>query len=926
MNKLLSLLLILTAGMLLVAPARAQDDPDLPEPDRKSPVEIPYQKFTLDNGLTVLIHEDHKAPIAAVNVWYHVGSKNEVRGKTGFAHLFEHLMFNGSENNDDDYFQVMERIGATNLNGTTNNDRTNYFQNVPINALDRALWMESDRMGHLLGAIDQEKLDEQRGVVQNEKRQGENQPYGRVFNVITENTYPDGHPYSHTVIGSMDDLDAASLEDVQTWFKTYYGPSNAVIAVAGDIDTEDALNRVKKFFGDIPPGPPIEKHDTWVAKRTGTHRMHLQDRVPQSRIYKVWNTPEWGNADADYLNLASDILASGKTSRLYKRMVYDDQIATDVGAFIQQREIAGLFMIQASARPGQKLSTIEMGLDEELAAFLRDGPTDKEMERVRTGYLANFVRGAEQIGGFGGKSDILAQNEIYGGDAGLYETRLNRIQSATKEDVVGAARRWLSDGVLILDVTPFPELTNADSGADRSRLAPLGEAPVTRFPAFERQRLANGLTVILSERHATPLVEFSLQVDAGYASDQFGTPGTASLAMNMLDEGTTTRDALAINESLALLGASLRSGSNLDVSSVSMSALRENLGAALDIYTDVILNPSFPEQDFDRLKQQQSVAIQREQQNPIQMALRVFPGLLYGKDHAYGLPFTGSGTQDALASISREDLKTFHETWFKPGNATLVVVGDITMSELKPMLDDRFGSWKSGAVPTKNITKVSQKDHSTVYLMDRPGAQQSIIFAGHVAPPKSDPHDIEIGTMNAILGGTFTSRINMNLREDKSWSYGTLSLVLDARGQRPFIVYAPVQTDKTSESMGEIIKEIDAYLGESPVTMEELSKAKKSQTLTLPGQWETNAAVQGSLNQMVQFGLADDYFDTFPGRVTNQQIDEINAAAHQVLHPEAIVWVIVGDLSRIEEGIRGLGIADIRHLDADGNEIPTGSD
>ncbi|MBI3005356.1 MAG: insulinase family protein, partial [Ignavibacteriales bacterium] len=391
-------------------------------------VDIPYQKFVLENGLSLIVHEDRKAPIVAVNLWYHVGSKNEKLGKSGFAHLFEHLMFNGSENFNQDYFQALERVGATDLNGTTNEDRTNYFQNVPTSALDMVLWLESDRMGHLLGAIDQAKLDEQRGVVQNEKRQGENEPYALSEELIVKATYPYGHPYSWTVIGSMEDLNRASLDDVKEWFKTYYGPNNATVVVAGDIDANTALERVKKYFGDIPPGPPIAKFDSWVAKRTGVQRQVAQDRVPQARLYKVWNLAQWGTADVDYLNLVSSLLTSGKTSRLYKRLVYDDQIATQVQTFVDNREIGGQFYITATAKPGGDLKAVEKAVDEELAKLLKSGPTAKELQRVKTEYEARFVRGIERIGGFGGKSDVLAQNNVYGGNPEFFKTTLQRVR------------------------------------------------------------------------------------------------------------------------------------------------------------------------------------------------------------------------------------------------------------------------------------------------------------------------------------------------------------------------------------------------------------------------------------------------------------------------------------------------------------------
>src|SRR5437867_3229834 len=532
-------------------PARASRARPRPAAARAAPtaraapaaITIPYQRFVLKNGLTLLVHEDHKAPIVAVNIWYHVGSKNERPGRTGFAHLFEHLMFNGSEHCNDDYFQPFERNGATDQNGTTNEDRTNYFENVPTNALDIALWMESDRMGHLLGAIDTAKVNEQRGVVQNEKRQGENQPYGKVDNLMTEGTYPAGHPYSWTVIGSMEDLNAASVEDVKQWFRTYYGPNNAVIALAGDITPETARRKVEQFFGDIPATPPIAKQETWIAKRTGSHREIMQDRVPQARIYKQWNIPQFGSADGHYLDLVTDVLAAGKTSRLYKRLVYDEQIATDVVAYVDLREIAGQLVIRATAKPGGDLGAVGPATDEELARFIRPGggPTPSELRRVKTQSRANFIRGIERIGGFGGKSDVLAVNEAYPGNADHYQVTRQRIATATAADLRSAAARWLSDGDFVVEVHPFPTYDVVASGADRSKLPAAGTPPDARFPAIARATLSNGLKIVLAERHAIPQVNMTLLIDAGYAADQFAAPGTASLALDMLDEGTTKR-------------------------------------------------------------------------------------------------------------------------------------------------------------------------------------------------------------------------------------------------------------------------------------------------------------------------------------------------------------------------------------------------
>ena len=885
------------------------------------PITIPFQRFVLPNGLTLIVHEDHKAPIVAVNVWYHVGSKNERPGRTGFAHLFEHLMFNGTENYDKDFFGPLEQAGATDMNGTTNEDRTNYFENVPTNALDLVLWMESDRMGHLTGAISQGKLDEQRGVVQNEKRQGENEPYGKVWDFLTPKLYPANHPYSWTTIGSMEDLDAAKLADVKDWFGTYYGAANAVVVVAGDIDVKTARQKVEQYFGDIPAGPPVARQQGWIAKRTGAQRGVMQDRVPQARIYKVWNVPGWGAAEADYLSLVSDVLSRGKSSRLYKRLVYDDQTATDVSAYLDLREIGGLFVIEASARPGVELSRVEKAVDEELQRLLAGGPTAPELRRVKTQYRAGFIRGVERIGGFGGKSDVLAQGEVFAGHPDFYQVRLNRVEQATAAQLSSAARRWLGDGVYNLEVHPYPEFQTARAAADRSKLPATGSPAEAKFPQLERATLSNGMKVVLGRRSSIPQVRFDLLLDAGFAADQTALPGTASLTLAMMDEGTTERNAIQISDQLAQLGANLTTGSRLDVSSVSLEALKENLDASLAIYADVILHPAFPRADFERLKKQRLAQIQQEKADPVGLALRVFPGLLYGAGHAYANPWTGSGTEESTAKIKREDLVRFHSTWFKPNHATLVVVGATTLAEIQPKLERLFAGWRPGDVPQKSIATVEQQPRPTVYLMDRPGSLQSVIIAGNLAPPKANPKEVAIQTMNGVLGSDFSSRVNMNLREDKHWAYGAYTFFRDARGQRPFIAYAPVQTDKTKEAVLELDKELRGIIKERPIEPAELSRAQASLTLTLPGSWETMAALSGAITDIVSYGLDDRYYDTFAQKVRGQTIQSLTQVAAEVVHPDQLIWVIVGDRSKIEPGIRELKLGDIRLVDSNGKPL-----
>jgi zinc protease len=391
--------------------------------------------------------------------------------------------------------------------------------------------------------------------------------------------------------------------------------------------------------------------------------------------------------------------------------------------------------------------------------------------------------------------------------------------------------------------------------------------------------------------------------------------------MAMLDEGTARRTSIQISDQLAQLGANLGTGSKLDVSTISLEALKENLDASLDIYGDVILHPVFPRTDFERLKKQRLAQIQQEKADPVGLALRVFPALLYGAGHAYSNPWTGSGTEESTTRIKRDDLVRFHQTWFKPNHATLVVVGATTMAEIKPRLERLFASWKPGDVPAKNITTVGQQPRPVVYLIDRPGSLQSVIIAGHVAPPKANPKEVAIETMNGVLGGDFSSRVNMNLREDKHWAYGAYTFFRDARGQRPFVAYAPVQTDKTREALIEMDKELRGIVKDRPVQPAELTRAQASLTLTLPGSWETMSALAAAIGNIVTFGLDDRYYDTFADKVRAQTVESVTAVAGEVVHPDQLVWVVVGDRSKVEPGLRQLKLGEIRLIDTDGKPV-----
>ena len=897
---------VLTINLALILSTQASLLEDLPE--------IEYESFQLDNGLTVIVHEDHKVPMVAVNVWYHVGSKNEKIGKTGFAHLFEHLMFNGTENYNNEYFEPFEKIGSTDQNGTTNSDRTNYFENVPTNALDLALWMESDRMGHLLGVVDQEKLDEQRGVVQNEKRQGENQPYGKAFTRIAEAAFPEGHPYSWSVIGSMEDLDAASLEDVQDWFKTYYGPNNAVLALAGDIDLETAKEKVQKFFGDIPAGPPLVKPEQWIAKRTEEKRDVMFDNVPQARIYKMWNVPGRDTEAAAHFNLASSVLVGGKNSPLYKELVYEKQIATDVSAFYYDREIAGMFFIIADVVAGEDPAEVEKAMDKVMANFIKRGPNTKLLKAEKTKALAGFIRGIQRIGGFGGKSDLLATCQTYTGNPGCYRDAAEYLDAATPSNMKATFAEWIDDTAYVLTILPSDEYGVNDEAVDRSTGVPYPtEKVLFKFPTLQTATLSNGAKVVLAQRADVPLVEMNFQFSFGYAQENNDELGYTNFMMDMLNEGTKKYSSLEFDEVLDSLGSNLGFGSGLDSSVVSVSSLKANLSDTLDLAKEALINPMFPQNEIDRIKKQTLASIVQEENRPASIAYRNIGKLLYGEDHPYGKPLTGTGVSATISSITREDIINVHTRAVNPANLTFAVAGDIDLDSLVTILENKFGDWNSDSNNNlKSLNKVALPDSRTIYLIDKPNAQQSYIVAGQLLPPSATDEEIKLSYMNYAIGGSFTARLNMNLREDKSWSYGVRTRLGDAKGQRAMLVTAPVQTDKTSESMIEIVNEYAAYLTTAPITEDELAKGKASKTLRLPGQFETLGALKSGVSGIVTYNRDLEYLNQLPQLLDEPSLMDVQEMAQTYIKPDQWTWLIVGDLDKIEEPIRNLNLGTVK--------------
>jgi len=960
MIRPLSLLIAgaLAAGAGLSAPNATAAPASLAKaaPAEAAIPDIAYTRFTLPNGLTVVVHEDHKAPVVAVSIWYHIGSADEPEGRTGFAHLFEHLMFSGSENHKGTYFQPFEKVGATDMNGTTWFDRTNYFETVPTTALDTALWMESDRMGHLLGAIGQAELDTQRGVVQNEKRQGENRPYGRVDQNILSKVFPANHPYQHDTIGSMQDLDAASLADVKKWFIDNYGAANTTLVLAGDITVAEARAKAEKYFGDIPAGQPVARQQPWITALPKQTRGVQHDHVSQPRIYRTWVAPQLGSDDAVSLDLATTVLGGGKTSRLYQRLVYQDKLVDDVSAAIQPFALASQLQIQADVKDGVDPAKVEAAIADELARFLAQGPTADELQRAQVYNRAAFVRGLEKVGGFGGKAVILAEGQVYRNDPGAYRKDLERAAAATPASVQKAAQTWFGKGDYLLTVLPAgdgfdPEAEDkavvalpaadgkpatqlpasagtkfkvAKSQVDRSKGVPeTDKFPSLSFPQLQRGKLKNGVEVILAERNTIPVTQVELLFDSGYAADQGGKLGTASFTNALMGESTKTLDSVEVAKQRQRLGAIMGNDCDLDVCSASLNALNDQLQPSLQLFADTVRNPAFKAEDIERIRAQWLAGIAQEKTQPNGLALRTLPPLIYGNGHAYAIPLTGSGDEASIKSLTADDLRRFQSQWLRPDNLRILVAGDTTLEKIIPQLDAVFGDWQApaGAVPTKNVGHVDAQAKPRVFLINRDDAPQSLILAGLLAPSTKAPNNLAIGVANGAFGGTFTSRLNMNLREDKRWAYGAQSFLMDAQNQRPFLFFAPVQTDKTAESAAEVQKEAVAVIGDKPLTQAEVDKIRNQRIRALPGSFETTGAVLGAMEAIVKFNRPDDYVQTLKSRLEAIDQPAAQKAIEEIVQPKAMTWVIVGDLGKIEAPVRALNLGEVQILDADGKPV-----
>jgi predicted Zn-dependent peptidase len=890
-----------------------------------SEVSIPHSTFQLDNGLTVLVHEDHKAPVVAVSTWYNVGSKDEPEGKTGFAHLFEHLMFNGSENLPGDYFKYLQQIGATDYNGTTSYDRTNYFETVPKGALERALFMESDRMGYLLGAVTQGVLDNQRSVVQNEKRQGDSRPGGLVQYELFGTLFPAGHPYHHTPIGSMADLDAASLETVKEWFRDKYGPNNAVLVLAGDVTEAQARPLVEKYFGDIARGPVNNPAMAGVPRLATAKTIAMKDNVATTIIQRYWAVPGLLDRQLAALDVGGSILGGLASSRLDNELVRKEKIAVGVSAGLTALQRAGVFSVNATVKPGVDPNLVSKRLDEIMAEYLAKGPTQDEIQRAVMSEVSGRIRGLEQVGGFGGKAVALAEGQTYAKDSDFYKKTLARYAAITPAAVRTTMQQWLKRPALTIVLSPgqrdanYQEAkavappreikTEAPAGPAKRPLPPVGQLAALDFPTIEHSQLANGIPVEYVRRTAVPMTQLALVFDAGEASDAVGQRGLSALTMGLLDEGTASLSSQEIAETEERLGADVTTSNTQDRSMAVLSALSPNLAPSLDLLADVVRNPAFEPAEIDRVRAQTLTGIAQFLKDPTRVGQRVLPAAIYGAAHPYSGP--PGGDPKAIAGFTRGDLAGFQQRWLRPDNVKIFIVSSLPLAEVKPLLDARFGNWAPPAAPkgTKSFTPPPPRPAAQkILLVNRQGAPQSTILGGQLLPVDPRGDVVPLSAANDVLAGNFLSRINMDLRESKGWSYGVRGGPVMLEKGVAYVVSAPVQADKTADALAALNSQYADFLSTKGVNNEELTRTVAKSINELPGRFETSDAVLNAMLTLDLFGRPDNYYETLAPEYRSLTEASLDKAARGAIDPKGFTWVVVGDAAKIRPQLEKLGI------------------
>ena len=915
---------------MTTGPAYSQDEPT-----------IQFEKYRLKNGLEVILSEDHRLPLVAVNIWYHVGPANERPGRTGFAHLFEHMMFEGSRHvGAKAHFKILEAAGANSYNGTTNLDRTNYFETVPSNKLELALWLESDRMGFLEDMLDSEKLANQRDVVRNERRQRiENVAYGVVEDAEFRELFPKSHPYHARVMGSHADIEAGNLADVREFHKQYYSPNNASLAIVGDFSKPQAKAFVEKYFGTLASGPAVPKIDVETPPITSVRRITVTDQVELPRIYMAWITPpryKPGNAEA---NMIAHILGGGKSSRLYKKLVYELQIAQHVSIENDSLLLGSVFELQATATPGVKIEDLEKAINAELSTFRQEGPTQAEVDGARNTIQSNIIRGLE---GSGEVADRLNQYNHFLGDPGYLPRDLKRYSDATVAQIKQICGQYLGDdqrvivygvpGKKVIDDVPRTaenekETVVASAVASvvasisdepwRSTQPKAGEPSKLSLPTPISFKLPNGLTVYLIGSHNLPVVCARLVTLSGNDTNPVNKPGLAGFTADMLDEGTTNRSASKIADDLNQIGTTLGLHSSNDDSVISIHTLTKYIEPAFAIMSDLALHPAFDAKDIERLRSRRLVMLTEDKDEPREVANRVISHELYGPNNPYG--YEGKGTVASTKQTSRDDLIKFWQSGYGPADAALVIAGDITADQARTIAQKYFGNWSSSAV-RRNPPEVKNTVKRAVYIVDKEGSPQTTVRVASIGLSRSNPDYVPAQVMSNGFGGKFFSRLNMNLREKHGYTYNVRSAFSFRRSSGPFTVSSGIRTNVTAPAVYEIFKEIDE-MRTNPLSSGELKKAKDEWELTLPSLFETSVSTANTLGGLFVYDLPLDYYHTLPERISAVTQTDVANMVSKYLKPENMVVVAVGDKKKIEPELEKLKLGPIEELDFEANPV-----
>lgn len=883
-------------------------------------VKIDFEKYRLANGLEVILSKDHRLPIVAVNLWYHVGPANEKPGRTGFAHLFEHMMFQGSKHAGSQPFKLLETAGATGINGTTGFDRTNYFENMPAEQFELGLWFESDRMAFLLDTLTAGNLANQRDVVRNERRQGENAPYKLVQEELFRQLFPSGHPYHASIMGSHADIESACLEDIREFCLQYYVPNNATLALVGDFDSTEAKRLVERYFGPIPSGKLVPKLDVNTPPILSARRMTVTDVVELPRVYKTWlTTPIFHPGDAEAIVLGH-ILGGGTSSRLYQKLVHEKQIAQNVSAGNQSMMLGSVFMLVATAKPGVAIEELENALDDELAELQVNGPTDDELERAKNLIQTQFVFGLEQPGRV---ADRLNTYNHYLGDPDYVAQDLARFDRVTPADVERIARQ-LTPGksVTVLGVPgpkvlyDVPKRTDIEVDADhgstltgqewRSVTPRPSQASSPDLPKPSSFTLPNGLQVLFLEQHHLPAIAANLVTLAGSGVNPADLPGLASFTADMLLRGTSHRSQRQLSDEIGRLGTSLSEWANTDSAGIGLSVLKKNADAAFEILADVLQNPAFQPEELERLRKERLTNLAQQRDYPGALAEKELIAELYGSGHPYG--YLGIGTEASNQKIAREDLSRFHSTRYTPKGSALVLVGDASEAEARTLAERYFGAW-TGSPLNEHPVQQGGNQPRRIVIVDRPQSPQTQLLMGQLGVARSHPDYAAIQLMNTLLGGMFSSRINTNLREVHGYTYGAQSRFSYRSSPGPFVVSAAVRTDATAASVTEVYREIER-LRDTPATPEELAIAKEYLTRSLISRFQTISRSAGSIAELFVYSLSQNEYETTVRAISTVSLADVQRVA-KYLQPESIVTVAVGDAAKIERELRELNLGPV---------------